>query len=143
MEESVSSIWLLHSTNYARFCTSCRRIKTLQNNASADKYRIDIYAYKKVKVVPVLNAMKTCGGVFLTSALVGRRIFTPRSLYLRGTHWTGGRVGPRTGLDDVKNRKYLTLPGLELRPLGHQAHSQSLYRLPYTRMYTVYYLFLD
>jgi hypothetical protein len=25
-------------------------------------------------------------------------------------------VGPRAGLDDVENRKFLTLPGLELRP---------------------------
>jgi hypothetical protein len=27
-------------------------------------------------------------------------------------------VGPRAGLDDVEKRKFLTLPGLELRPLG-------------------------
>jgi hypothetical protein len=40
-------------------------------------------------------------------------------------------VGPRTGLDDVKSRKFLTLPGLELRPLGRRARSQSLYRLSY------------
>jgi hypothetical protein len=37
-------------------------------------------------------------------------------------------VGPRAGLDDVEKRKFLTLPGLELR---HPARSQSLYRLPY------------
>jgi hypothetical protein len=40
-------------------------------------------------------------------------------------------VGPRTGLDDVERRKTLSLPGLELRPLGRWARSQSLYRLPY------------
>jgi hypothetical protein len=40
-------------------------------------------------------------------------------------------VGPRTGLDDMKKRKLLTLPGLELRPLRRSAHSQSLYRLRY------------
>jgi hypothetical protein len=27
-------------------------------------------------------------------------------------------VSPRVGLDDVENRKFCTLPGLELRPLG-------------------------
>jgi hypothetical protein len=27
-------------------------------------------------------------------------------------------VDPRAGLDDVEKRKFLTLPGLELRPLG-------------------------
>jgi hypothetical protein len=39
-------------------------------------------------------------------------------------------VGLRAGLDDVENRKFLTLPGLELRPLGH-ARSQPPYRLRY------------
>jgi hypothetical protein len=46
-----------------------------------------------------------------------------------GTHWIGGWVGPRAGLDDVKKKKFLTLPGFELRPLGRPARSQSLYRL--------------
>jgi hypothetical protein len=45
------------------------------------------------------------------------------------THCLGGWVGPRAGLDDVKKRKFLTLPGLELRPLGRPARSHSLYRL--------------
>jgi hypothetical protein len=38
-------------------------------------------------------------------------------------------VDPRAGLGDVEKRKLLTLPELELRPLGHPARSQSLYRL--------------
>jgi hypothetical protein len=46
-----------------------------------------------------------------------------------GTHWIGGWVGPRTGLDEVEKRKFLTLSGLELRPLCRPAHKQSLYRL--------------
>jgi hypothetical protein len=40
-------------------------------------------------------------------------------------------VGPRAGLDDVEKRKFLTLPGLELRTLGRPARSQPLYRLGY------------
>jgi hypothetical protein len=40
-------------------------------------------------------------------------------------------VEPRAGLDDVEKRKFLTLLGLELRPLGRPARSQSLYRLHY------------
>jgi hypothetical protein len=48
-----------------------------------------------------------------------------------GTHWIGGRVDTRAGLDDVENRKFLNLPGLKLRPLGRPARSQSLYRLRY------------
>jgi hypothetical protein len=58
----------------------------------------------------------------------------PRPFYTRerapGTNWIGGWMGPRVGLDDDKN-KFLTLPGLELQPLSHPAHSQSLYRLRY------------
>jgi hypothetical protein len=42
-----------------------------------------------------------------------------------------GWLGPRTGLDDVE-RRILHLPGLELRPFGRPARSQSLYRLRYS-----------
>jgi hypothetical protein len=48
-----------------------------------------------------------------------------------GTHWIGGWVDSRVGLDDVEKRKLLTPPGLELLPLGRLAHSQSLYWLSY------------
>jgi hypothetical protein len=40
-------------------------------------------------------------------------------------------VGPRTGVDDVEKIKFLTILGLELRPLGRPARSQSLYQLRY------------
>jgi hypothetical protein len=40
-------------------------------------------------------------------------------------------VDPRAGLDDVEKRKLLTLPGLELLPLGPPARSKPLYRLRY------------
>jgi hypothetical protein len=40
-------------------------------------------------------------------------------------------VGPRTGLGDMEKRKFLTLKGLELRPLSRPTRSQSLYRLRY------------
>jgi hypothetical protein len=73
--------------------------------------------------------------IFFTSALAGASAsrpcrFTPGER-TPGTHWIGGWVGPRAGLDDVENRKFLTLPGLELRLLGRPARSQSLYRLRY------------
>jgi hypothetical protein len=48
-----------------------------------------------------------------------------------GTHWIGGWVGPRAGVDDVEKRRFLSLPGLELQPLCRPARSQSLYRLRY------------
>jgi hypothetical protein len=75
--------------------------------------------------------------ILFTSALVGGEWsalrpdrFTPGER-APGTHWLGGWVDPRTGLDDVEKRKFLTLPGLELRSLGRPARSQSLYRLRY------------
>jgi hypothetical protein len=59
----------------------------------------------------------------------------PLPLYPRGkshgTHWIGGWVGPRTGLDDVEKRKFLTLPGFEIRTRRRPARSQSLYGLRY------------
>jgi hypothetical protein len=81
--------------------------------------------------------MKAHGGVdvqrhiFLTSALVGgKRLasrpcrFTPRER-APGTHWIGGWVDPR---DDVEKRKFLIIPGHEIRPLGRPAiNYKSLY----------------
>jgi hypothetical protein len=49
--------------------------------------------------------------------------FTPGERAPR-THWLEGLVGPRANLDDVEKRKFLTLLGLELRPLGRPACSQ-------------------
>jgi hypothetical protein len=60
--------------------------------------------------------------------------FTPLPLYLQGkspgTHWIGGWVSRRAGLDGMK-LKSLTVRRLELLPLGRLARSQSLYRLRY------------
>ena len=68
----------------------------------------------------------------LTLALVGGETSALRPCrFTHGTNWTAGWVGPRVGLDDVEKRKFLTIPGLELRPLGRPACSQSLYRLRY------------
>jgi hypothetical protein len=85
--------------------------------------------------------MKAYGGVdvqihiFLTLALVGGEwsascagCFAPGETAPR-THWIVW-VDPRVGMDDVEKRKFFTLPGLELRPLGRPARRQSLYRLP-------------
>jgi hypothetical protein len=72
-----------------------------------------------------MKAHGTVIQIFLTSALGGGELsasrpcrFTPGERTL-GTHWIGGYVGPRVGLDrldDMENRKFLTVPGLELRP---------------------------
>jgi hypothetical protein len=77
--------------------------------------------------------MKACEGVdilihvFLTSVLVGGESSASRVGRLTPgerapcTHWIGGWVGPRTGLDDMERRKILSPLGLELRPLGRTA----------------------
>jgi hypothetical protein len=45
-----------------------------------------------------------------------------------GTHCTGGWVDPRAGLDTEATGKILSrLPGIEPRPPGRPAHSQTLY----------------
>jgi hypothetical protein len=84
--------------------------------------------------------MKTYGGadvyihVSLTSALVGGKWSASHpGRFTRGTHWVGGWVDPRAGLDDMEKRKFFTLPGLELRFLGPPPRSQSLYRLNTTQ----------
>jgi hypothetical protein len=49
-----------------------------------------------------------------------------------GTHCTGGWVGPRADVDtEVTGKNPLPLPGIEPRPPGRPARSQTLYRLSY------------
>jgi hypothetical protein len=60
---------------------------------------------------------------FLTLAVAGGELSASRpgnftlDERARVTHRIGGWVDPRTGLEDVGNRKFLALSGLELRPL--------------------------
>jgi hypothetical protein len=82
--------------------------------------------------------MKVYGGVdiyihiFLASVLAGSQWSASRpGLFTPGSHGIGGLVGLRTGLDNVEKRKFLILTGLEHRPFGRPALSQSLYRLRY------------
>jgi hypothetical protein len=55
-----------------------------------------------------------------------------------GTHRIGVWVGPRAGLDDMEKLKFSPPPGLEFRPLGRPARSQSLHRLRYPGTQEVY-----
>jgi hypothetical protein len=93
--------------------------------------------------------MKAYGGVgaqihiFLISELVGGERSASRYwCFTLGTYWIGGWVDPRVGLEYVEKRKFLTLPGLELRPLGRPARSQSLYRVRYLESYFEMYILL-
>jgi hypothetical protein len=93
--------------------------------------------------------MKMYGGahvyeihIFLTSALVGGEWPALRlSRFIPGerasdTLWIEGWADLRAGLDDVEKKKFLILPGFELRPLGCPVRSQSLYQLRYTKYRT-------
>jgi hypothetical protein len=50
-------------------------------------------------------------------------------------------VDLRAGLDDLQKRKFFTLPGLELRPLGRPARSYAEYAIPAPHfvLYKFYY----
>jgi hypothetical protein len=51
----------------------------------------------------------------MTSALFGGERSASRPCrFTPGTHFIGGLVDPRAGLDDMEKWKFLTLPGLEL-----------------------------
>jgi hypothetical protein len=77
--------------------------------------------------------MKAYGGmhvyihVFLILKVSGR-LHTPAALPpKKDSHYPLDKcwVGPRTGVENVEQRQFLILPGLELRPLCRPAHSQS------------------
>jgi hypothetical protein len=61
--------------------------------------------------------MEVSGQLQATAALLPRK-------RAPNTHWRGGWVGPRAGLDAVDKRKNLALPGIESEP-----SSPPLYRL--------------
>jgi hypothetical protein len=67
---------------------------------------------------------------FSTSTLVAGDWSASRlDRFTPGTHLTGGWVDSRAGLDYMEKYKFLTLLGLELRPLGLSARSLPLYGL--------------
>jgi hypothetical protein len=64
--------------------------------------------------------------------MVSGQRHAPAALYpgerTPGTHWTGGWVDPRAGLDTEARGKILfPLPGIEPRSPGRPADSQTLY----------------
>jgi hypothetical protein len=64
--------------------------------------------------------------VFLTSTLVGSEWLASRpDRFTPSTHWVGRWVDPRAG---VEKQTFLTLTGLELRPLDRLSRRQSLFR---------------
>jgi hypothetical protein len=73
--------------------------------------------------------------IFVTLALDGGEWSTPCPCHFNpgerasSTHCIEGWTSPRADLHDVKKRKFLTLPRLELRTLCRPARSQSLYWL--------------
>jgi hypothetical protein len=108
------------------------RVTPLQHNAT-----------RLMLVLVTRYAMKTLGGggcadphfLELGTSWKGVVSFTPWTLYPRRnrTRYPLDRrlFGLEASLKGVKKRKFFTLPGLESRPLGRRARSQSVYRLSY------------
>jgi hypothetical protein len=88
---------------------------------------VKVYGGADIYVDPRSLTFAQVGGEWSASR-TGR--FVPRERD-PGTHWIGGWVDPRAGLDDMEKRKLLTLPELKLRPLRRPARNQLLYRLSY------------
>jgi hypothetical protein len=76
-------------------------------------------AYGSGCIDPHFLDLGTIGGEWSTSR---PSHFTPGER-APGIHWIGGWVDLRAGLDDLEKRKFLTLPGLELRPVNRPARS--------------------
>jgi hypothetical protein len=85
---------------------------------------------------PSYRSSAVVGGECSASRL-GR--FTPGER----AYWIGSWLDLRVGLHHVEKRKILILPGLELRPLGHPARSQGLYRLRYPKKVKQYFAFFN
>jgi hypothetical protein len=59
-------------------------------------------------------------------SVTSRLLFAPWERTF-GTHWTGGLVGPRAGLDtEVRGKILLSLAGIEPRPAGSPVRSEIL-----------------
>jgi hypothetical protein len=86
----------------------------------------------------VYGGVDLCIHIFLTSAPAGGECWASRSgRFTLGTHWIGGWVNPRAGLDDVEKRKFLTLSGLELRSHGRPASRYTDYAIPAPQAFVV------
>jgi hypothetical protein len=57
----------------------------------------------------------------------------------RSSHWVGGWMNSRTGLNDVKKRNSWPYRDSNSDTLGHPASSQSLYRLSYPDFLKYYF----
>jgi hypothetical protein len=102
--------------------------------------RIYTHHYQVNKLSSPTNAMEALGEgryssySFTTSALdgVSGQRHSPAALYpvemAIGTHYTGGWVGPRAGLDrEGRGKIILPLPGIEPISPGRAVRTQTLY----------------
>jgi hypothetical protein len=98
---------------------TCRAVRATKMTSSSSDALCHEGVWGSGCIDPHVLSSALAGGEWSTSR-PGR--FTPGER-APGTHWIGGCVDPRAGLNDLEKRKFLTLPGLELRPLGRPAYS--------------------
>jgi hypothetical protein len=153
------SAWILHSSHTARVVRTLAPYSgrpgftSLPRDSLSWSFPVLYQAHQvtaviKRKVVPVLNQLSTTLWRRMAEwryrftfswprqqLEVSDQLHAPAALPPRKEPPvpTASEAGwaPEAGLDDVEKRKFSTLPGLELRPLGRLARSRSLYRLRY------------
>jgi hypothetical protein len=106
----VMKLILFFSLQSSEIRVSINEIALGKTSISTPRVRLYVYFY---------ITSELAGGKWLVSR-PGRFITGERA---PGTHWIGGWVDLRAGLNDVEKRKYLILPGLELRSFGRPARS--------------------
>jgi hypothetical protein len=88
-----------------------------------EEHRNSVFENKGLKILD-LKLTLAIAGVQWSASGPGRFTHGERA---PSTYWIGGWVDPRASVDDMEKRKFLTISGIDLRPLSHPAHSQSLY----------------
>jgi hypothetical protein len=149
MDITLFEIWCSDGGEYWHVTACSLVVRNVSEKEAAFIFMADEFLLPRSGGIMIINhyTMKMCGWngsiapPFLSSTRDGREWSASRSgRFTNGetaflTHWIGGSVGLRTGLDAIENRKFLHLRGIKSRP--------SLYRLSYLGSYSIFYNCID
>lgn len=79
---------------------------------------VGLFVNTKVSLLAIQDVGKISGGSATANLLQGFGSTEIGQLQSPSTHYIRGWLDHRAGLDDNEKRKFLTLPGLDLRPLS-------------------------